>query len=393
MKQKQDASKASEPHVKSNAQKIERKHKAFRKLARSLALAISDRGVRKALEAELEKRYTGAPEALYGMIKDRKIQDGPPLQKRLARSYASHRQQKTGEPIQTQEALRDVKDYVARIPKLHVAMPLHLAEWNAESEVPLVSYMPVDKDEKEQRSFKVEAYDASGRTRLLKVDLKNIYVASTGEPVDRPVVVLAINERTNAKGELLPAFQPTGRNNGAETQKQYKEPCSDCGGGGGGGDNCDPSYGSRESGDVEEIYAAKVTADNEYSYNEPADISFRIFAHSDEMVKNDGYTDPEPQDQWHDCTDSDGRDVVEKLLRWYWDDYGEYIVVDWYEHDNAGQFTASFDYTFPDDVTISVGYETNDDNDPMGRAVINKDDPSGDEYGARDIDFKTRWRE
>ena len=104
-------------------------------------------------------------------------------------------------------------------------------------------------------------------------------------------------------------------------------------------------------------------------------------------------TDPEPQDQWHDCTDNDGRDVVKKLLRWYWDDYGDYIVVDWYEHDDAGPFTASFDYTFPDEVTILVGYETNDDNDPMGRAVINKDDPSGDEYGARDIDFKTRWRE
>jgi len=63
------------------------------------------------------------------------------------------------------------------------------------------------KDEKKEKTFQVEAYDETGEAHLMKVGLDDVYHANSGESVTRPIIVLAVNERTDAEGNVLPAYQ------------------------------------------------------------------------------------------------------------------------------------------------------------------------------------------
>lgn len=118
---------------------------ALENLAITYAAALESKLVRIALKAEMEQRYTGAPEALYRKIMDRSVSSAKPerasltLQELLAKVYASAQKRQSETSITTKEAPRKMEQDVARVSRLHVAMSRHLDSWNAEEQTPWVT--------------------------------------------------------------------------------------------------------------------------------------------------------------------------------------------------------------------------------------------------------------
>ena len=366
----------------------------FEKLAASLALAMDDPNVRVALKNELKQRYTGAPEAIYQRIKGKDISGGPPLQQRLAQAYAQLRRQSKGKPTSAQEALRDVKKYVARIPKLHFAMPLHLDEWETQSEAPLVTYQPVDVEEQFHKSFEVKAFDSSGESHLLRVDSDHIYDTSTGKPVDRPVVVLAINERTNADGEVLPAYA-SGSGTGASTNAVDKPGVCDMncdddgsggGGSGGGGGGTNYATDDRQYGDAEYIQKYRVIDDEEYATMEPAEIKVQINGSADPWTETSLST---AYDGQFDETDdgADFRTADRFMFYWYENTVGQFLAVHWYEQDGGSTTTFGAEKG-----GISFGWKYTNDNDDLGTVKVDHRDSYTRSYNTGYMEWVQRWQ-
>jgi len=106
-----------------------KKTRALKMLARSYAMTLDELEMRQVLKAELDKRYTGAPEALYQRIRDR-IVSGVSFQKKLGSGYAQYAHRRNKKPVKLSEAVGSVKKYVKKVPKLHFAMPLHIGQWD-----------------------------------------------------------------------------------------------------------------------------------------------------------------------------------------------------------------------------------------------------------------------
>lgn len=142
-----------------------------------------------------------------------------------------------------------------------------------------------------------------------------------------------------------------------------------------------PEESPRESGDMEYIHRVKIINDYENWLLEPAEIRVRVYApnYPASYIAEVFIGDPEPEDEWHT--------INQQLLRWYHDDYGDYLVLDWYEHDNGS--TINIDFTLRG-INFSGTY-TNDD-DPMGRKPVNVDDPKTTVYDTGDVEWRNRWQ-
>lgn len=77
------------------------------------------------------------------------------------------------------------------IPNLQVSVPVHCEEWDSDSFLPLVVFLPYDFDE--HKVSEVEAFDAHGNVTMLSID----------EEPDFPVVVVSVSERIDTNGEEI----------------------------------------------------------------------------------------------------------------------------------------------------------------------------------------------
>lgn len=252
----------------------------FEEVAASLALALQHPDLRTTLKTEFEKKFTGAPEVLYRSARDLTVSEGVTLQQQLVQSRASLRgpiAQKltTGPGV----ARTDVDAVAQSIPRLHIAMPVHLDVWDATSEVPLVAYVPPGIDDQEFEQIK--AFDADGQVHWLDAEI----------PPDHPVIVVATNERTDDEGNLLGGFLTLDEANtftpdhnegpgclepqGLNDSEAVTESC----GGGGNPDN-DPylRLPPRQDGQEELIYKVNVKDDKEKWALEPEEIYIALRA-------------------------------------------------------------------------------------------------------------------
>ena len=242
-------------------------------------------------------------------------------------------------------------------------MPRHFEKWSDNPQPPLVAYVPADINDEDLKV--ITAYDTEGNRHILNAQ----------EAPNFPVIVLAINERVNKNGKLHPRLVTT---------KALKEPIG--GGGTGGGDDGDGSgtYNeTRSDGNVEYIRKIKVNNDHENWYLEPAEIRVKVLIPSlGGAVVDNLIGDPEPEDEW--------QNHYERLLRWYFGDYDDYIIMVWYEHDDDNTtFTRSFSATDPNTgISSSFSIEYTNDDDQMGRTLVNRRDPLSDVYSTGDIDWR-----
>ncbi len=364
-------------HANSQAQTDE----AFTRLAKSLAAALADEELRFVLKGEFEQKYTGGPEVLYSWIKAEAISGGRSLHARIAQVYAGKAQKLAGRTLSLGAAKQEVAGLAGLIPRLHIAMPVHLSTWDAKSEVPLVAYVPSDVSDTDLE--RVKSYDASGKLHWL----------DASAPPDFPVIVLAENERANNEGEVRKPFRTYNGSarpfDGIGNLEDCPPPgCGGGGGGGGGGGDDDPPT-PRGEGAAEYIHSAFVINDHESWLREPADITAEIVApgaasglHTELLCDNG---DPEPEDEWVYCND--------RLLRWYQSDYGNYWTFVWREVDDYDyDRTVSFSYTY-EGVTTSYSIQVDADDVMMGRTTVNIQDPSMEIYEVPDLKWKETWKD
>jgi hypothetical protein len=152
-------------------------------LAKLFAKAVTDVSVRQQIQGGIAKRFDGDTNILYKTLTATSELQAQGGGTNIRQSLAS-----------LQPGGSSLEGLVKVIPRLQVAMPAGFDTWNAESEIPLVGFVPVDTDDKTIQTIK--AFDAEG----------NEHVLNARTLPSKPVILLSQNERTDAKGNVLAHF-------------------------------------------------------------------------------------------------------------------------------------------------------------------------------------------
>lgn len=151
-------------------------------VARTLASAMKSAPLRDTLHDEVAKRFDGDEEALWSTLVDDPA-FASPVARASSRGKTSYRQ-----------AHQQVTDLGSELPQLQVAIPVQFKEWDPATEQPLVAYFPQGVDDLSLET--ITAYDASGKSVQLDAQ-----IAPT-----QPVIVVGLNERTDATGQLTKGY-------------------------------------------------------------------------------------------------------------------------------------------------------------------------------------------
>ncbi|HEX6201593.1 MAG TPA: hypothetical protein VF100_01245, partial [Thermoanaerobaculia bacterium] len=131
-------------------------------LAKSLAVALEDREVRALIQQEVGRQFDGDFNVLYRDLANSRLADGSTFRGRLAKAAAAT-------PGSTRRSvaasLATIDGYAEALPRLQIAVPIHFADWDVDSQVPLVTYVSTEVDDADL--VEVPAYDAAGRVTLL----------------------------------------------------------------------------------------------------------------------------------------------------------------------------------------------------------------------------------
>jgi hypothetical protein len=147
--------------------------------AKLLASAVTDAPLRREIRDGAAQRFDGDTNVLWKTLKTK-----PGVRSALANTGNQ-------EQSRLRDALRTIDDLAADMPRFQVAVPVTLDSWDAATYTPLVGYMPEGVDDTRLKT--ITAYDASGKAYQLD--------AQTAPSL--PVIVLGLNERTDASGNLL----------------------------------------------------------------------------------------------------------------------------------------------------------------------------------------------
>lgn len=156
--------------------------------------------LRHTLHDEVAKRFDGDEEALWSTLADEPA-FAQPVARASARGKTSYRQ-----------ARQQVTDLGSELPQLQVAIPVRFKEWDPATEQPLVAYFPQGVDDLSLKT--ITAYDASGRSVQLDAQ-----VAPT-----QPVIVVGLNERTDATGQLTKGYNKGARATVPTTARKAVDP-------------------------------------------------------------------------------------------------------------------------------------------------------------------------
>lgn len=333
----------------------------FEELARSLAVALQDREVRELIQREVGRRFDGDWNVLYRDLANRRLADGTTFRGRLAAAAATTAPAST--PRSLSAALSRIDAYAAALPKLQVAVPVRFEDWDTESYVPLVAYMPPGVDDDEL--VEVPAFDAAGALHRLDARI---------EPA-MPVVVVSLNERTDELG-FVSAFQEA-LSCDPETAI---DSCDDGGGGGGGSTGggssvCDPR--THSYGDKEILYQIKVNNDHEpWTKGSPEIYSTWAFPDGTNVRGRFHMTNVDDEGTWY---------TIEGHLFYWQSYYGNVFLNAIWEEDGSdfGTVTYSqggFNYTV----------QIKDGDDQLGASTISFHDPQCGYYSTGDAEVKFR---
>ena len=300
---------------------------ALEALAKDFAKAVADEAVRVQIKTAVEARSTGDTEVLYKDLVTAVV-DGVSFDQKLAQASGS---------LQTQ-GMGSVNALAASVPNLHVAVPAGLEAWDARNEMPLVTYVPEGVDD--TTLAEVRAFDAQGVLHLLDAQVAP----------DQPVVVLGVNERVDAQGELMPFY--------TVDEEGKLAPLA-------------VPNGPRYSGSLEKVEKLYIYDDKEPWVKGDPEIWLQV----------KGATSPQGaplyQGQFHNVSEKRWAYPNRNLYNWY-SSYGDTVVDFWYESDGGAT------YTFKVKVPVTIlgakvdtefGFSIKDDDDILGYAAVNFQDP------------------
>jgi hypothetical protein len=207
----------------------------------------------------------------------------------------------------------------------------------SELRAPLVTFTPIGVNFDQNRDLL--AFDAQGETHVVnEVTMK-----------ERPIVVLAGNERTDDEGNVLEPYQEASAVKGQLTTNAAEEPCEDqnqyestCGGGGGGGGGGDDDphtrdIPDREPGDLQILYYTHLNVDTEGGSRGLPELHLTIEDSQNRRV-DDGYGDRDDGDFYYDhhADENEWQLDNDNLFNWEPGDSQEegfYVTFDWREDD------------------------------------------------------------
>ena len=348
---------------------------AYAALAQLLAVGLVDPALRRAVYDGAAARFNGAPEILYSDLAVVPV-GGALFQDALLRAFADRRS--------LVEATGLLQTALTAGPTLTVAVPVHMATWDPETEAPLATYVPTGVDDVDVVS--VEAFTpAGGRVEL-----------SATETPAQPVVVVGPNERTDAAGAVRPEYAPTAQGDaGSQMESEIGECGSDafsCGGGGGGGTGGGGTGGgtaptARTGVHPHTLHWVNVIDDREPWFKEPAEIILNVNGSSAPaaIAYRGTIGDPEPDNQRHYFS--------RFLFNWNPDTFGYFTGSRWHEEDPGT--TISFNVGLSGQIgkdpqiKASVGFtfQWKDGDDDLGSVPVNYSDALSTVYNTGYIEW------
>jgi hypothetical protein len=327
------------------------KSAAIEELAITTAKALSNTEFRNHIKNEAMKQFDGDYDILYSRLNNEALKNGA-----VNGNFYLDNLSLVQSAFKTNPK-EYISNLIKQVPKFQIAVPVNCENWNADNYTPLVAYIPVNFDEK--TFTKIKAFDSKGNIHWLPLD----------KDPDFPVIVLGYNERTDDEGNLL------------DSNNSFKNyPIDDGGGGGGGGGS---SATSRTNGHAEYINKFKFTDLSNYEPWCLGKPEIRLHVYSSTKIQLRSLF-------WHlrrNVVDGHWKTVNREIFDWYWNDYGNFLLMEWIEED--GGIISSIPITFSAlgiaSVTINVPVSSNDDN--IGNSVVNKVDSKQKVYHNDDKDF------
>ncbi len=156
--------------------------------AKSVALALRDKGLAKILKNEIGKKFDGDFNVIWKHINNQKL------------GLKNLNQLTSEKVVFPNGGATKFSDVMATFPRIQVACPVHFEDWDANANI-IVAYQPFTKDD--LKTDTIIGFDQ---------DLKEIKLDGKIPP-NFPVLVITKNERTNNDGDLVPDLfvETTGR--------------------------------------------------------------------------------------------------------------------------------------------------------------------------------------
>lgn len=153
-----------------------------------LAHALEDARVRHAVHDAESERFDGAPEVLLKHLRGRTV-SGRTFRDAVV---AAIRESRGASPAKARETFRRIAKLS---PRLQIAVPVHLDEWDPDTFTPPVTIASEGVREEDYETLIL--YGTSGAVEYADADVVP----------DHPVIVVGLNERTDAQGAVLSAFR------------------------------------------------------------------------------------------------------------------------------------------------------------------------------------------
>ncbi|MCG6188161.1 DUF3103 family protein [Maribellus maritimus] len=158
-----------------------------KKFARSLAMSLDNRDMRKILKQEALCKIDGDYDVIWKNFKHFNIKstDGEKTVKNVIAKEMDGKQK--------EKNIKEIDDFSEKYKKFQISIPVKCEEWDIDTYSPYVAFLPAEYDEKMEV---IEAFDAKG----------NLIELSNKEAPDHTVIVVSLNERSDNNGEILDQF-------------------------------------------------------------------------------------------------------------------------------------------------------------------------------------------
>lgn len=177
-------------------------------LASVFSIAIQDKSFRKVLKENAMSKFDNDFDVLFNNIKDIVITDSLISIKNHIYYSANKYGFSLSPSITFTKA--DVDSLLSLYPNFQVSIPVHCEQWDAENDVPFVTFFPSDYEE--SLYSEVMAFDENGNTVWLNLDTIP----------DFPVLVLGSCERVDSQGLLKSQFSKKDTQNEVNTNENTK---------------------------------------------------------------------------------------------------------------------------------------------------------------------------
>jgi hypothetical protein len=350
---------------------------ALREVAQGLAAALGERQIRHLVKQEVGKKFDGDFDVLYREVANHKIGSVRTFRQALGSAVGQVRKRQ-GKLASQDMTLQDLDYYATALPQLQISMPVGFDDWDVESTVPLVAYVPAGVDDNDLKE--IEAFDANGRRHLLDAQI---------EP-DFPVVIIGLNERTDRNGYLRREFvQSRSGSTDIETMTlAFTEDPSDPG-----GDvpyepppppySAPPPSGcdarTHAYGDQEFLHQVKINNDHEPWVKGSPEIYATYGFVDNQGIRGQFFlSNVDAEGSWYSINGP----------LFYWQSYyGNTFAMAIWEQDgsNYGTFTYNFG-------GLNYTLQIHDGDDSLGATAVSFLDPVCGSYSTGDAEFKLRYQ-